>query len=126
MTSGYFVGRIPPEQFEYRELSKNNWMSPNEAARLCETDLECAGFTFRGSKDVLHLATSIYFFHHFPADLLDQPSEYSASWVSYRAKRPFVVFKGSYREWLMVVVVVWSLGPDIDRVSQAQNQGPTL
>ena len=69
-------------------------MSPNEAARLCEADLQCAAFTFRGSKDVLHLATHVYFFHHFPVVLLDQPFEYSANWVSYRVKRPFVVLKG--------------------------------
>ena len=91
---GYFVGRILPEALEYRELSKNNWMTPNEAANVCEEDIRCGGFTFRGSLDVLDLPANVYFVHHFRVDMLDQLQEYSANWVSYRAKRPFVVFKG--------------------------------
>jgi hypothetical protein len=103
---GYFVGRILPETFEYKGLNQEPWMTPNEAARICENDLKCAGFTFRGSTELLDLPTNIHFVHHFPKYLLDEPEGYSAYWVSYRAKRPFVVLKGWY-------LVAFNLGKKI-------------
>ena len=101
---GYFIGRILPETFEYKEMNQQSWMTPDEAARKCEADLKCAGFTFRGSTEVLDLPTNIYFVHHFPKYLLDEPTGYSAYWVSYRAKRPFVVLKGLYLFFLLLKV----------------------
>ena len=43
----FIAGRIPPGGFEYSEL--NGMYRPREAAKLCEKDLACAGFTFKGT-----------------------------------------------------------------------------
>ena len=43
--SGFFVGRVSEGQFEYSDL--NGWMTPREAAKLCEKDKKCGGFTYK-------------------------------------------------------------------------------
>ena len=43
------IGRIPPGNFEYPELSGH--MSIREAVMNCENDVTCAGFTFEGVMD---------------------------------------------------------------------------
>ncbi len=72
-------------------------MTPNEATKICEKDLKCAGFTFRGSLDVLDLPTSIYFVHHFPKEVLDTQANDAGNWMSYRTNRPFVVLEGKIK-----------------------------
>ena len=42
----FLVGRIPPGQFEYPEL--NGFYTPKEAQKVCDEDLQCAGFSFKG------------------------------------------------------------------------------
>ena len=60
----------------------------------CGNLQKCAGFTLRGSLDNLDLPTWVYFVHHFPKELLEEPKGYSANWISYRTKRPVVVLIG--------------------------------
>jgi hypothetical protein len=43
----FIAGRIPPGGFEYSDL--NGMYRPREAAKLCEKNLACAGFTFKGT-----------------------------------------------------------------------------
>ena len=42
----FLFGRIPPGYFEYPAL--NGYYSPKEAAKVCESDTACGGFTFKG------------------------------------------------------------------------------
>ncbi len=48
--SAFFPGRIPHGENEYPELSGR--MSVRAAASKCETDPECAGFTFVGTPEL--------------------------------------------------------------------------
>ena len=49
--TGFIAGRLNPDPA--LELSRiNGFYTPEEASTLCEKNLECAGFTFRGSKNV--------------------------------------------------------------------------
>ena len=43
--SGFFVGQVSEGQFEYSDL--NGWMTPREAAKICEKDKKCGGFTYK-------------------------------------------------------------------------------
>ncbi len=45
--TGFYPGRVKPSRYEYPK--HNGWMLPEEAAELCEKDLACAGFTFKGA-----------------------------------------------------------------------------
>ena len=47
-SSSTFVGKyISTQCIEYEAL--NGWMTPKTAKRLCDEDLACAGFTYKGS-----------------------------------------------------------------------------
>ncbi len=46
----FFPGRIPHGENEYPELSGRT--SVRAAVAKCETDAECAGFTFMGTPDL--------------------------------------------------------------------------
>ena len=47
----FYAGRISPGKFEYPKL--NGWMLVEEARIICENDLACGGFTFKGSYKTL-------------------------------------------------------------------------
>ena len=45
--TGFYAGRVKPGPYEY---SKNNgWMTPQQAVEICEKDVACGGFTFKGA-----------------------------------------------------------------------------
>ncbi len=46
---GFFIGKVPPGRFEYSEL--NGFYYPQEAKEICQSDLQCAGFTFKTAKN---------------------------------------------------------------------------
>ena len=91
----WHVGRVPPSKFEYDKL--NGFYAPNRAKDLCEEDLQCGGFTFKGtrkSKDV----KEIYFFH-FIYDQISSLEEYIKypHWTTYIVpSRNYVVVSGFY------------------------------
>ncbi len=45
--TGFYPGRVKPSRYEYPK--HNGWMSPAEAVEICEKDLACGGFTFKGA-----------------------------------------------------------------------------
>jgi hypothetical protein len=53
----FIAGRIPPGGFEHSDL--NGMYRPREAAKLCEKDLACAGFTFKGTPLNIGLAKGL-------------------------------------------------------------------
>ena len=60
----FYAGRIKPGQFEYPKL--NGWMFIENAKDICESDLACGGFTFKGSYKTTSLPMEMYFFHIVP------------------------------------------------------------
>lgn len=95
---GYKVGRLPGGQFEYPEL--NGHYTPSEAAAACEADLQCAGFTFKGSRAV-DVKASTFFFHYVrPGEfqLLGTTPKTLWQWTSYRVERPFVALSATFQE----------------------------
>ncbi len=91
--SGYAVGRLPvADGFDYDGLRGRH--RPDEAAEACEADLECAGFTFRGSRtaDV----DAVTFFRRYVSAqdfrrLRSNPDPKRFHWTSYRVRRNFVL-----------------------------------
>ena len=55
------AGRVKPGKFEYSAM--NGWMHVNDAVTICESDLACGGFTFKGSYMTKDSEMEIYFFH---------------------------------------------------------------
>ena len=91
----FLVGRIPPGRFEYPAL--NGYYSPKQAAKVCESDPACGGFTFKGTTKVPGLEFETYFFHFVPGEWfgLNATIEQYFHWTSYRVKsRNFSVLKG--------------------------------
>jgi hypothetical protein len=89
--SKFLIGRIPPGRFEYPQL--NGYFSPKEAARVCEADAACAGFTFKGTANSPKASFETYFFHFVPKELFEKGSglEQFYHWTSYRVTtRDFV------------------------------------
>jgi hypothetical protein len=77
---GFYGGRIPPGKFEYPK--HNGWLLPKNAVKICENDLACGGFTFRGAFKVDFQLVEVYFFH-----FVQVPSESEVNyyhWSSYR------------------------------------------
>ena len=81
---GFSSGGVPPGIFEYGQV--NGWMKPAEAADLCETDLQCGGFTFHGT--LIHqMVYEVYFFHFVSSIRLLEDDFKSLDWTSYIVNR---------------------------------------
>ena len=92
----WFIGRTPPSIFEYPGI--NGFYSPKQAQSICETDLQCGGFTFKGSKKIKYTIPEVYFFH-----FINESSSYLTTeikyphWTSYIVgSRDYIVVSGSY------------------------------
>ena len=85
----FIVGK-PNSQFclEYPEL--NQVVTPKEAKKLCEDDLQCAGFCYKGAKD-LGQRFDMKFFHYLPEMALASSADIDWTWTSYKVARPFVL-----------------------------------
>ena len=75
--------RVPPGQFEYSEL--NGEYSPKEAARVCEANLACGGFTFKGPPNSPKKEFEMFFFHYVRPEVFEKrfSEEQSFHWSSY-------------------------------------------
>ena len=81
----------------------NGFYRPKDAARVCEADPACGGFTFKGTSSTSGLLSKlkfqIYFFHFFPAEHFDrkrkQDQQQHYHWTSYKVRsRNFVRISG--------------------------------
>ena len=86
----WHIGRVPPSRFEYDKI--NGHYSIKHAKEVCENDLQCGGFTFKGTKHD-KLKRSIYFFHfiNFEYEYMKYPH-----WTTYIPDRSYVVLSGKY------------------------------
>ena len=97
-TKRWFIGRVPPNQYvEYSSL--NGFYSPKSAKLICETDLQCAGFTFKGTRRISNVVPEVYFFHY-----ISENSKYLTTdityphWTTYIVgSRSYVAIKGTYQ-----------------------------
>ena len=93
----WHVGRVPPSRFEYAKI--NGHFTPNEAKNICEVDLQCGGFTFKGTKE--HFGeVEVYFFHFVRGDdqYLSEYMEYP-HWTTYIVvSRNYIMIPGRYSE----------------------------
>ena len=93
--ASWIVGRIPPSKFEYEIL--NGEMTEEKAIVLCENDLQCGGFTFKGTRRNREIR-EVYFFHfiHDETSSLEDYRKYP-HWTSYIvASRDCIVLSGHY------------------------------
>ena len=92
----WFVGRVPPSSFEYPKL--NGFYFPKQAKYICERDLQCGGFTFKGTKRATYVVPEIYFFHFIneSASYLSTEITYP-HWTTYVVgSRDYVIISGEY------------------------------
>ena len=85
----WFVGRTPPSSFEYSKL--NGFFSPKEAKNLCEQDIQCGGFTFKGTKRIKYIIPEVYFFHY-----IDEKSDYLTENIKYPHWTTYIVGSRDY------------------------------
>ena len=93
--ASWIVGRIPPSKFEYEKL--NGFYSEENAMVLCENDLQCGGFTFKGTRKNREMR-EVYFFHfiHDETSSLEKYKKYP-HWTSYIVgSRDCIVLSGHY------------------------------
>ena len=93
----WFVGRTPPSSFEYSKL--NGFYSPKEAKNLCERDIQCGGFTFKGTKRIKYIIPEVYFFHYIneKSDYLTDNIKYP-HWTTYIVgSRDYIVINGELK-----------------------------
>ena len=77
--------------------SKPSMLQDIEAKKLCENDIQCGGFTFKGTKHGVD-KREIYFFH-FVADAQISLEDYLKypHWSTYIvSSRDFVIIRGRY------------------------------
>ena len=89
------VGRVPPSSFEYAKI--NGHFTPTEAMNICEDDLQCGGFTFKGTKEHSD-EVDVYFFHYVNGDeqSLREYMEYP-HWTTYIVgSRNYIIIPGHY------------------------------
>ena len=92
----WYIGRTPPSSFEYHKI--NGFYAPKQARNVCEMDLQCGGFTFKGSKRIKYITPEVYFFHY-----INESSSYLTTeikyphWTTYIVgSRDHIVVAGSY------------------------------
>ena len=92
----WYIGRTPPSSFEYSRI--NGFYSPEQAKVLCERDLQCGGFTFKGSKWIKYIVPEVYFFH-----FINNTSSYLTTnithphWTSFVVgSRDHIIVSGTY------------------------------
>ena len=91
----WHVGRVPPSKFEYGKL--NGFYSAEMAQTLCDSDIRCGGFTFKGTKTNVGVK-EIYFFHVVYEDTssLQEYIKYP-HWTTYIVtSRDYIVLPGEY------------------------------
>ena len=91
----WYVGRVPPLHFEYPYI--NGYFTPLNAMHICENDLQCGGFTFKGSKE--HEDEREIYFFHFVRDDEQSLREYMEypHWTTFIAgSRNYVMISGHY------------------------------
>jgi hypothetical protein len=91
--SGFYASRVPPGRFEYP--IHNGWMLTQEAVKICENDLACGGFTFRGAFKPKKILVEVYFFHVIQ-DQDPEPGQKKKfyNWSTYRVKsRNFLLLR---------------------------------
>ena len=95
----WLIGRTPPSIFEYPRI--NGFYTPKQAQSICEKDIQCGGFTFKGSKKIMHTVPEVYFFH-----FINESSSYLTTeiryphWTTYIiASRDHIVVSGSYSSY---------------------------
>ena len=89
-STNFFVGKLDsiPYNLEYEQL--NGFMTPKNAKKLCEEDFACAGFTYKGAKD-LGQKFQIKFYHFVPKIGIEiAKKEGDWTWSSYIVARDFV------------------------------------
>ena len=84
----FMVGRLREGQYEYPRL--NGWMTPQRARSRCEKDLTCGGFTYKGFITNDQTQKFKIFFFHLVLNYEDDLENWN--WVTYKAKREFLVF----------------------------------
>ena len=92
----WYVGRVPPSRFEYEKL--NGYYTPLKDQNICENDLKCGGFTFKGTKNHFNFEVEVYFFHFVSDDnnSLNKYIQYP-HWTTYIVgSRDYVVILGTY------------------------------
>ena len=91
----WHIGRVPPGRFEYDRI--NGFFTPQRAKRVCESDSQCGGFTFKGPKNITDHKQEVYFFH-FVSDQVLSLREYMKypHWTTYISSKDYVVISGKY------------------------------
>ena len=64
---------------------------PKKAERLCERDLQCGGFTFKGVRNVTGFVPEIYFFH-----FVNESAKYLTTEIKYPHWTTYVVGSRRY------------------------------
>lgn len=88
---GFYPGKVHFGQFEYAKL--NGWMTPMKAIDICEANLACGGFTFRGP-NISNLLVYVHFVHFIYPDGIDIVNSEGLKWSTYRATKKYIVLPG--------------------------------
>ena len=91
----WHLGRVPPSKFEYGKL--NGFYSAEMAQKICNSDIRCGGFTFKGTKTNGGVK-EIYFFHVVYDDTssLQEYIKYP-HWTTYIVtSRDYIFLPGEY------------------------------
>ena len=85
----WYIGRTPPSSFEYPKI--NGFFSPKQAKAICERDVQCGGFTFKGSKRIKYIVPEVYFFH-----FIDNNSSYLTTEIKFPHWTSYIVGSRDY------------------------------
>ena len=88
----WYIGRAPPTQFEYDRI--NGYYSPDQAKEICENDIQCGGFTFKGTRQNVE-RKNVYFFHYIDFD--DPQNLKYPHWTIYVPNRKYSAIMGNYK-----------------------------
>ena len=87
----WYIGRAPPSKFEYDKI--NGYYSPDQDKTICENDIQCGGFTFKGTRKSSE-RKHIYFFHYINYE--DEKNLRYPHWTIYVPSRKYIVIIGKY------------------------------
>lgn len=90
-TGNFFVGKLSATSTNLEYEALDGQMTPKKAQSLCDQDLSCAGFTYKGAKGHGQKFQMKFFRYISKSGVEAAKKSPDWTWTSYRVARPYVL-----------------------------------
>ena len=89
-------GKIPAISSDFDLLDLNGRWRPEDAVKICDKNVRCAGFTFKGLANTTNVKQKDFETYFFSYVYRVTASFEYANWMSYISDKAYAIYKGSF------------------------------